>query len=104
MGADTSDRERFNLRHLHTLPASHSISRRSLQSCIEFKSPLQRISNEIKRVYVERLDKIEQYIIALWEHRIEYEDHTHNDSPPKQLFHNLGSVSHHQMRELSIKR
>ena len=49
---------------LLTLPANHPMSRLSLRPCIRFKSPLQRISQEIKGTHTRRLENIEPYIRA----------------------------------------
>ena len=65
---------------LYTLPANHPICRINFRSCIRFKSPLQRSSEEIKGVHAERIEKIKPYIIAPWEPRITYEKHTQSDS------------------------
>ena len=66
--------------NLHTLLVSYLLSRLSLRSCIRFKSPLQRISEEIKGIHAVKLEKINPYVIAPWEPRITYEKHIQSDS------------------------
>ena len=66
--------------NLYMLPANHPISRINFRSRIRFKSPLQRINEEIKGVHAERLEKINPYIITPWEPRIIYEKYTKSDS------------------------